>query len=218
MHAISFVALLCVVLIITVNSETAMHVMTPSSAGMQVSVMPSQSVTIQVDALAPDTSYELRVNYRASVRCALQFSNSSMFGRLLNRFHGPARAQFPADFTVKWQSPGEESHATRTLLDTERLGFRTDARGHVIGLSAHSGPPIAIIHATYSGVSYLPDAAQRPIPVLVVLEKLVLGVPTSLAWLVAFTFVILVLTLSLLAPYMARVMRGLGKDGPPKAS
>jgi len=134
----------------------------------------------RLDALAPDSTYELRLSYSGVYPFEFQFEVLSA-----------------EDTETAWHS--------RSLLNIEKLTFETDANGHLLDISSPAGAYVVAVRAAFAGVMPASQVAAIPrVPYNIIFERTTAGLPSSSIRMIALLVVLLALALVFLAPFIAR--------------
>ncbi|PQQ13901.1 uncharacterized protein Pyn_06405 [Prunus yedoensis var. nudiflora] len=132
----------------------------------------------QLQGLKPDTWYEVKISYPASI---------------------------PARFSIQLKRGDLESALTgnRRLLNTEKLIFKTESLG-----SNDQGGMYVLVSVEPEGVVAIPNVQEREHIIFnIVCDELLLGIPYKAWWVVGFVLVCLVLAFTIpafLPPFLLR--------------
>jgi hypothetical protein len=113
----------------------------------------------------------------------------------------------PADFRITFVEDSKPN-TQRNLLNIEKVMFRTDEHGLVVGHEQQDGKYVVKVECQYGGVSVDPAANYRVIYYNIVLESLMYGVPKDTVWIVGVTIISLILVTCIFIPQILPLVMG----------
>ena len=134
-----------------------------------------------LEKLRPNTNYEIKISYPATTPTKFEMD------------------LLPLTFLDKHRG------ATRTILNTEKLMFRTDEKG-LLAFVSSSGPYLVRIIARHAGISHDYNNFQSQVEFNIVLSTLTWGVPGEVAKLAMIIISGIIIIVWVLTPSFMRML------------